>query len=71
VKKCSESRHDEGKTIFPPNVLILFSRNRIVKQKSVKELNVQLESLVGTNSTELLVGALRSRKSISGPELTK
>jgi hypothetical protein len=44
---------------------------RIVKQKSVKELNVQLESLVGTNSNELLVGALRSRKSISSPELTK
>jgi hypothetical protein len=44
-------------------------RHEIVKQKSVEELNAQLLSMVGTNGAELLVGALRSRKSISGPEL--
>ena len=45
-------------------------RYEIVKQKSVEELNTQLVSLVGENGAELLVGALRSRRSISGPELT-
>jgi hypothetical protein len=39
--------------------------------KSIEELNAQLVSLVGDNGAELLVGALRSRRSISGPELTK
>ena len=42
-----------------------------MKQKSVGELNAQLVSLVGENGAELLVGALRNRRSISGPELTK
>ena len=37
----------------------------------MEELNAQLVSLVGTNGAELLVGALRSRRSISGPELTR
>ena len=46
-------------------------RHEIVKHKSVEELNAQLVSLVGENGAELLVGALRSRRSISGPELTK
>ena len=46
-------------------------RHEIVKQKSVEELNAQLVSLVGENGAELLVGALRSRRSISGPELTR
>ena len=46
-------------------------RYKIVKQKSVEELNAQLVSLVGEIGAELLVGALRSRRSISGPELTK
>jgi hypothetical protein len=46
-------------------------RHEIVKQKSVEELNAQLVSLVGENGAELLVGALRSRRSILGPELTK
>ena len=46
-------------------------RHEIVKQKSVEELNAQLVSLVGEDSTELLVCALRSRRSISGTELTK
>jgi hypothetical protein len=46
-------------------------RHEIVKEKSVEELNAQLVSLVGENGAELLVGALRSRRSISGPELTK
>jgi hypothetical protein len=46
-------------------------RHEIVKHKSVKELNAQLVSLVGENGAQLLVGALRSRRSISGPELTK
>ena len=49
----------------------LVDRHEIVKQKSVEELDTQLVSLVGENSAELLVGALRSRRSISGPELTK
>ena len=38
---------------------------------TVEELNAQLVSLVGEDGAELLVGALRSRRSISGPELTK
>tara|TARA_B100000315_G_scaffold102044_1_gene93650 strand:- start:280 stop:678 length:399 start_codon:yes stop_codon:yes gene_type:complete len=46
-------------------------RHEIVKEKSVKELNAQLVSLVGENGAELLVSAIRSRRSISGPELTK
>ena len=46
-------------------------RHEIVKEKSVDELNAQLVSLVGENGAELLVGALRNRRSISGPELTK
>jgi hypothetical protein len=40
-----------------------------MRDKSIEELNVQLVSLVGEDGAELLVGALRSRKSISGPEL--
>ena len=46
-------------------------RHEIVRDKSVEELNAQLVSLVGENGAELLVGALRSRRSISGPELTQ
>ena len=44
-------------------------RHEIVKEKSVEELNAQLVSLVGENGVQLLVGALRSRRNISGPEL--
>ena len=44
-------------------------RHEIVKEKSVEELNAQLVSLVGEDGAQLLVGAFRSRKSISGPEL--
>ena len=44
-------------------------RHEIVKEKSVEELNAQLVSLVGEDGAQLLVGALRSRRSISGPEL--
>ena len=46
-------------------------RHEIVRDKSIEELNAQLVSLVGENGAELLVGALRSRISISAPELTK
>ena len=46
-------------------------RHEIVREKSIEELNAQLVSLVGDDGAELLVGALRSRRSISGPELTK
>ena len=46
-------------------------RHEIVKEKSVEELNAQLVSLVGENGAQLLVGALRSRKRISGPQLSK
>jgi len=44
-------------------------RHEIVKHKSVEELNAQLVSLVGEDGAQLLVGAFRSRRSISGPEL--
>jgi hypothetical protein len=46
-------------------------RHEIVREKSVEELNAQLVSHVGENGAELLVGALRSRISISDAELTK
>ena len=46
-------------------------RHEIVKDKSVVELNAQLISLVGENGDEMLISAFRSRRSISGPELTK
>ncbi len=46
-------------------------RHEIVRDKSIEELNAQLVSLVGEDGAQLLVGALRSRRSISGPELTK
>ena len=46
-------------------------RNEIVKEKSVEEPNAQLVSLIGENGAELLVGAFRSRRSISVPELFK
>jgi hypothetical protein len=46
-------------------------RHEIVKHKSVEELNAQFVSLVAENGAQLLVGALISKRSISGPELTK
>jgi hypothetical protein len=46
-------------------------RHEIVRDKSIEELNAQLVSLEGEDGAELLVGALKSRRSISGPELTK
>ena len=46
-------------------------RHEIVKEKSVvEELNAQLVSLVGENEAEMLISAFRSRRSISGHELT-
>ena len=45
-------------------------RHEIVKDKSVEELNAQLVSLVGENGAEMLISAFRSRRSISGHELT-
>ena len=45
-------------------------RHEIVKDKSVEELNAQLVSLVGENEAEMLISAFRSRRSISGHELT-
>ena len=45
-------------------------RHVIVKDKSVEELNAQLVSLVGENEAEMLISAFRSRRSISGHELT-
>ena len=44
-------------------------RHEIVKEESVEELSAQLVSLVGENGAEMLISAVRSRKSISGPEL--
>ena len=52
-------------------ISIPVDRDEIVKQKSVEELNAQLVSLVGEDGAQLLVGALKSRRSISGPELAK
>ena len=46
-------------------------RHEIVKHKSTEELNAQLVSLVGEDGAEMLISAFRSRRSISGPELTK
>ena len=46
-------------------------RHEIVKEKSVEELSAQLVSLVGENGAEMLISAFRSRRSISGPELSK
>jgi hypothetical protein len=45
-------------------------RHEIVKEKSVEELNAQLVSLVGENGAEMLISSFRSRRSISGPEMT-
>ena len=45
-------------------------RHEIVKDKSVEELNAQLVSLLGENGAEMLISAFRSRRSISGHELT-
>ena len=45
-------------------------RHEIVKDKSVEELNAQLVSLVGESGAEMLISAFRSRRSISGHELT-
>ena len=45
-------------------------RHEIVKEKSVEELHAQLVSLVGENGAEMLISAFRSRKSISGPQLS-
>ncbi len=45
--------------------------HEVVKEKSVEELNVQLVSLVGEDGAEMLISAFKSRRSISGPELTK
>ena len=44
-------------------------RHEIVREKSIEELNAQLVSLVGEDGAQLLVGAFRSRRSISGPKL--
>ena len=45
-------------------------RHEIVKENSVEELNAQLVSLVGDDGAEMLISAFRSRRSISGPEMT-
>ena len=45
-------------------------RHEIVKEKTVEELNAQLVSLVGENGAEMLISAFRSRRRISGPQLS-
>ena len=56
---------DENNARFRP-----VDRHEIVKEKSVEELNAQLVSLVGGNGAQLLGScSIRSRRSISGPEL--
>ncbi len=42
-----------------------------VTDQQQQELNAQLVSLVGENSTEILISAFRSRRSMSGPELAE
>ena len=44
-------------------------RHKIAKEESVEKLYAQLVSLVGENGAEMLISALRNRRSISGPEL--
>ena len=39
--------------------------------RTVEELNAQLVALVGEDGAKMLIGAYRSRKVISGPELTE
>ena len=39
--------------------------------RTVEELNAQLIALVGEDGAKMLIGAFRSRKVISGPELTE
>ena len=43
--------------------------NKIVKEKTKEDLNVQFVGLVGENGAEMLVNAFRSRRSISGHEM--
>ena len=61
-----------GATRYPLNRAVFrpVDRHEIVKEKSVEELNAQLVSLVGENGAEMLISAFKSRRSISGPELT-
>ncbi len=42
---------------------------KLVKEKSVEELNAQLVSLLGENGADMLISAFKSRRRISGPEL--
>ena len=44
--------------------------NEIVKEKTKEDLNVQFVALVGENVAEMLVSTFRSRRSISGREMT-
>ena len=39
--------------------------------RTVEELNAQLVALVGEDGAKMLIGSFRSRKVISGPELTE
>jgi len=39
--------------------------------KTIEELNAQLVALVGSDGAKMLVGAFRSRKTISGPQITE
>ena len=39
--------------------------------RTVEELNAQLVALVGEDGAKMLIGAFRSRKVISGPDLTE
>jgi len=45
-------------------------RHEIVKEKTVEGLNAQLVSLVKENGAEKLISTFRSRRSISGPQLS-
>ena len=44
--------------------------HKIVKRPFMEQLNTQLASLVGENGAEMPKSLFKSRRSISGPELT-
>jgi len=44
--------------------------NEMDTGRTIEELNAQLVALVGKDGAKMLVGAFKSRKIISGPQLT-
>ena len=44
--------------------------NEMDTGRTIEELNAQLVALVGKDGAKMLVGAFKSRKIITGPQLT-